>query len=116
MSMHAPGRLPVLVLPGLVALASFLSGNLLRAEAPSKGGPEPLKRLHFRSIGPAAGGRVSRACGVPGDPRIYYAGTASGGVWKSTDGGYQWKPIFDDQPVATIGALAVAPSDPDVIY
>ncbi|HSB53790.1 MAG TPA: hypothetical protein VLD58_05515, partial [Gemmatimonadales bacterium] len=53
---------------------------------------------------------------VPGDPRVYYAGAASGGIFKSTDGGIHWEPIFDDQPVSSIGALAVAPSDPNVVW
>jgi photosystem II stability/assembly factor-like uncharacterized protein len=80
--------------------------------------PEPrlFKRLQFRSIGPAAGGRVCRVCGVPGDPLIYYAATASGGIWKSIDGGIKWKPIFDDTGSFSVGSLAVAPSDPNVLY
>ena len=76
----------------------------------------PFKNLKYRSIGPAAGGRVSRACGVPGDPLTYYAASAAGGVWKSTDAGLTWKSIFDDQPTSSIGSIAVAPSDPNVIY
>lgn len=79
-------------------------------------GPVPFEGLTFRSLGPSAGGRVSRAVGVPGDARTYYAATASGGVWKSSDGGIHWAPIFDDQPIASIGSLAVAPSDPNVVY
>ena len=75
-----------------------------------------FKGLKFRLVGPFDGGRASRAAGVPGDPTIYYMATASGGVWKSTDGGIGWASIFDDQPVASIGSLAVAPSDPNVIY
>jgi photosystem II stability/assembly factor-like uncharacterized protein len=75
-----------------------------------------FKSLKYRLIGPAAGGRVSRSAGVAGNPLVYYAGTASGGIWKSSDGGYRWKPIFDGQPASSIGSLAVAPSNPNVIY
>src|SRR5947209_518927 len=75
-----------------------------------------LKNLKYRSIGPAAGGRVARVTGVPGDPLTYYAATAAGGVWKSTDGGLTFGPIFDDQPVSSTGSIAVAPSDPNVVY
>src|SRR5262249_1495637 len=81
-----------------------------------KGGPKELQELKYRSIGPAVGGRVCRSAGVPGDPLVYYAATASGGVWKTSDGGLTWKPIFDEQNVASIGSIAVAPSDPHVIY
>ena len=81
-----------------------------------KAAPKELKGLKYRPIGPAAGGRVSRAAGVPGDPNTYYLAAASGGVWKSTDGGFTWKPVFDDQPVSSIGSLAIAPSNPNVVY
>src|SRR5262245_39188730 len=100
------------ILSALVA-SMFLSPIV--AEDPKKD-DETFKGLKFRSIGPPAGGRVSRACGVPGDPFTYYAATAAGGVWKSSDGGFTWKPIFDDQPISSIGSIAVAPSDPNVIY
>lgn len=79
-------------------------------------GPAELKPLKYRLIGPWRGGRVSRVTGVPGDPFTYYVATASGGVWKSIDGGASWKPVFDDQPISSIGSIAVAPSDPNVIY
>jgi photosystem II stability/assembly factor-like uncharacterized protein len=78
--------------------------------------PKAYKALKYRNIGPAAGGRVSRATGVPGNPLLYYAATASGGVWMSSDGGTTWRSVFDDQPISSIGSIAVAPSDPNVIY
>src|SRR5438309_730098 len=78
--------------------------------------PPEFKKLKFRLVGPAAGGRVCRAAGVPGDPRTYYLAASAGGVWKSTDGGVHWGPVFDDQPCSSIGSLAIAPSDPNVIY
>ncbi len=62
------------------------------------------------------GGRASDIEGVPGDPRIVYAAAASGGVWKTTDGGVKWHPIFDEQPVASIGDIALEPGNPEVLY
>ena len=72
-------------------------------------------QLHFRHIGPE-GNRVTSVAGVPGDAGTYYAGAASGGLWKTVDGGVHWDAVFDDQPVSSIGALAVAPSDPNVVW
>ncbi len=72
--------------------------------------------LHWRSIGPIRGGRTKAATGVPGRPHEFYIGSVNGGIFKSTDAGRTWRPIFDDQPTASIGALAVAPSAPDTIY
>jgi photosystem II stability/assembly factor-like uncharacterized protein len=72
--------------------------------------------LRFRFVGPRVGNRVAAVAGIPGDPSTYYAGAASGGVWKSTDGGNRWMPIFDKQPAAAIGSLAVAPSDPSIVW
>lgn len=105
-----------LVILGLLSVSLFVSRTRADEEEDSKGGPAEFKRLKFRCIGPAIGGRVSRACGVPGNPLVYYAATAAGGVWKTGDGGLTWKPIFDDQPISSIGSIAVAPSDPNVIY
>src|SRR6185437_13866133 len=74
-------------------------------------GPQGFR---FRFLGPQVGNRIASVAGIPGDPTTYYAGAASGGVWKSTDGGDRFTPIFDSQAVAAIGALAVAPSDHNV--
>src|SRR5437879_958727 len=78
--------------------------------------PRDEETFRFRFVGPRAGNRIASVAGVPGEPNIYYAGAASGGVWKSTDGGNNWEPIFDKQPAAAIGAIAVAPSDPSVVW
>ena len=70
---------------------------------------DPLEGLKFRNLGPAAGGgRVTAVAGVTGQPNIYYAGAAAGGVFRTTDGGLSWKPIFEKEAVASIGAIAVA--------
>ncbi len=71
--------------------------------------------LRYRHVGPV-GNRVSAVTGVPGDANVYLVGAASGGIWKTEDGGHSWRPVFDDHGVQSIGALAVAPSDPDVVW
>jgi photosystem II stability/assembly factor-like uncharacterized protein len=78
--------------------------------------PAATDALAFRFVGPAVGNRVASIAGVPGDPSIYYAGAASGGIWKTTDGGLRWRPVSDSLPVTAIGALAVAPSDPAIVW
>jgi photosystem II stability/assembly factor-like uncharacterized protein len=77
--------------------------------------PETYSALTWRYIGPE-GNRVSAIAGVPGDPLIVYAGSASGGIFKTTDGGINWESIFDDQPSHSIGDIAVAPSDPSIVW
>src|SRR5256886_1164618 len=67
-------------------------------------------------MGPHRGGRVLAVAGVPGDPATFYFGAGDGGVWRTRNAGVTWEPLFDDQPIASIGALALAPSDPNVIY
>jgi photosystem II stability/assembly factor-like uncharacterized protein len=78
--------------------------------------PSQMSGLKWRLVGPFRGGRVVAVAGVPGDSRTFYFGAVNGGIWKTTDGGTVWRPIFDDQPVGSIGAIAVAPADPQTIY
>ena len=72
--------------------------------------------MRWRLLGPYRAGRVSAVSGIPGDPATYYMGTPGGGVWKTTDAGRVWKPIFDQAHVASIGAVAIAPSNHDIVY
>ncbi|HSR43403.1 MAG TPA: hypothetical protein VLL48_14545, partial [Longimicrobiales bacterium] len=113
-------RRTVAPLATLALLASLPSAALAqRGGGPQDEGPptaEPLPEPHFEYAGPRSAGRIAAAAAISGQPGTYYAGAASGGVWKSTDGGETWKPTFDDQSSQAIGALAVAPSDPDVVW
>lgn len=82
-------------------------------------GPQPTQPVgppRFEYAGPSSAGRISAAAAVAGAPGVYYAGAASGGVWKSVDGGATWKPTFDGQTSQAIGALAVAPSNPSIVW
>jgi photosystem II stability/assembly factor-like uncharacterized protein len=72
--------------------------------------------MKWRLVGPFRGGRVLAVAGISGDPNTYYFGAVAGGVWKTTDGGLNWSPLFDHEPVSSIGAIAVAPSDPNIVY
>src|SRR5260221_10774975 len=101
----------------LTAVALSVAVSAQRGGGP--GGPQKAstpEALKFGYMGPAAAGRIATVAGVPGDPNTYYLGSASGGVWKSTDAAQTFVPIFDDQPVAAIGAIAVAASDPNILW
>jgi photosystem II stability/assembly factor-like uncharacterized protein len=97
----------------LVALLISVAGISAAAQSVP---PELLSGLKYRLIGPFRGGRAVAAAGVPGDGTTFYFGAVDGGVWRTTDAGMVWNPIFDSEPIASIGALAVSASDPKVIY
>src|SRR5437773_7146844 len=103
-------KLMIVVGVGLVAGTALLA----QGQAP-RPGPDVYSQLRCRCVGPE-GNRISAVAGVPGDPLVYYAGSASGGIAKTTDGGVHWQQIFDDQPVQSIGSLAVAASDPNMVW
>src|SRR5215471_10987162 len=98
---------------GFLALTAFIA---TAAAAATAGDAEKESDFKFRFVGPKVGNRIAAVAGVAGDPSVYYAGAASGGVWKSTDGGNRWLPVFDKQTAAAIGALAVAPSQPGTVW
>ena len=97
----------------LVALFSSLDSNLTQAQQIPE---STYQEMRWRMIGPTRGGRTRAACGVPSQPNVFYMGAVNGGVWKSDDFGRTWNAIFDAQPTQSIGAIAVAPSDPNIVY
>ncbi len=99
----------------LIGLPMVLLGAIAPGQNPQID-PKLYGELRWRMIGPYRGGRTVGATGVPSEPSVFYIGVNNGGVWRTNDFGHTWKPIFDDQPTGSIGALAVAPSDPKVIY
>ena len=99
----------------LLACALLAASGVVSGQSPSPIAPEAYKQLKFRYIGPV-GNRMIAIAGVPGRPNIYYAGAASGGIFKTTDAGAHWDAVFDNQNVSSIGSLAVAPSDPNVVW
>src|SRR6476620_3279559 len=78
--------------------------------------PANYAGLRWRDIGPFRGGRTVGAAGIPDQPNVFYIGVNNGGIWKTDDAGRTWSPIFDSQPTGSIGAIALAPSDPKIIY
>src|ERR1700674_3891564 len=94
----------------LIVLAAFCFAPALRAQEISE---DLYSALRWRMIGPFRAGKVNAVAGVPGNSAVYYFGADGGGVWKTTDGGAVWKPIFDKEPVGSIGAMALAPSNPN---
>src|SRR5207244_2514660 len=78
--------------------------------------PRDYAGMRWRMIGPYAGGRATAVAGITSQPHVFFLGAAGGGIWKTTDVGHSWNPLFDGQPASSIGALAVASSNPSVLY
>ena len=129
--MHRPRVHSFLILAGLVCLSPPLAAQAASRAKPGAKAPadatatptaaanpaDSLNTIRFRNLGPSvAGGRVASVVGIPGQPLTYYVGAAAGGVWKTTDGGNTWDAIFKDQPAASIGAVALAPSNPNLVW
>jgi photosystem II stability/assembly factor-like uncharacterized protein len=113
--------LPVLFLslaplprPGTNDTRTLLGDAVAAAQQPP--GANVFAEMHWRSVGPFRGGRTKAIAGVPSQPHVFYVGVVNGGVFKTDDAGRTWNPIFDGQPSASIGDIAVAPSDPNVVY
>ncbi len=118
-------RVPLALLSSLLFCTLCVGQSKARAGKPqpapaSSAAPHVDENLfngmRWRQVGPFRGGRVLAVTGVPGEPSVFYFGAASGGVWKSSDAGANWQPLFDKQPIASIGAIAVSASDHNVIY
>ena len=101
--------------PAVTPAATPASSDAAKPAEPKKW-DDALKGLKYRNIGPFRGGRSLTAAGIPGDPNLYYFGSTGGGVWKSTDGALTWQAVFDDEGTSSIGSLAIAPSDPNIVY
>ncbi len=98
----------------LLAMVVFgLACTALRAQTLDD---NALKAMKWRQVGPFRGGRALAVTGIAGDPETYYFGSVAGGVWKTTNGGLTWTPMTDKTGIMSVGAIAVAPSDPNVIY
>ncbi len=108
------GRQTFLLAAAILAVAVLHSRTVLSARETSS--PALYSGLKWRHIGPFRGGRVNAVTGVPGQPTVFYFGSVGGGVWKTTNAGRTWTPVFDSQPVGSIGAIAIAPSRPGTIY
>jgi len=106
-------RMKLLSIVVLVSLCLFPGAKASKAQQYPE---STYQELRWRMIGPTRGGRTRASCGVPGQPNVFYVGAVNGGVWKTDDFGRTWTPIFDDQPSQAVGAIAVAPSDPNIIY
>src|SRR6185312_5831441 len=106
----------ILTRRSLIALIVFLTAVLPLALSGQQPDAKLFSSMQWRLIGPFRAGRVTSVAGVPGDPNTFYFGTPGGGVWKTTDGGQVWRPIFEKERVASTGSVAVSPSNSQVVY
>jgi photosystem II stability/assembly factor-like uncharacterized protein len=98
------------------AMCTLAAGLMASAAQGQQIDPKIYSDMHWRAIGPFRGGRSNAVTGVPGQPTVFYFGSVGGGVWKSENSGRTWTPIFDAEPVQSIGAIAVAASSPETVY
>ena len=98
------------------ALTAALTLSAAAPPGPARVDPTQFQELRWRLVGPFRGGRVLAVAGVPGEREHFYFGSVNGGVWETTDAGRTWRPIFDAQPIGSVGAIALAPSNPRVLY
>jgi photosystem II stability/assembly factor-like uncharacterized protein len=113
MRLHRPTSFTV---SSVLLAALMFSARVPAQQAPPQIDPGLFGEMRWRNIGPFRAGRTKAAAGHASQPYTFYIGMCNGGVWKTTDAGRTWKPIFDDQPTGSIGWVAVAPSDPNIIY
>jgi len=99
-----------------IALSIFGVGLLFQGVCRAQVDPKLYADMRWREIGPMRGGRVRALAGVPSQPATFYFGAVGGGVFKTTDAGQTWVSLWDDQPTGSIGSIAVAESDPNVVY
>ncbi len=100
---------PAGVILAIASLAALAAGAAAQT-------PDVSSAMHWRQIGPTRAGRARALSGVPSQPNVFYIGFDNGGVWRSTDYGSNWEPLFDRESTGSIGAIAVAPSDPSILY
>ena len=99
---------------GFLAALALVGGTPPASAEPTQ--PAVASALHWRMIGPFRGGRTAAVTGIPSQPNVFFIAAVNGGIWKTTDYGQTWAPIFDGQPSGSVGTIAIAPSNPQVMY
>ena len=114
--MKLSALLPAVAIAAIAASAALVAPSSPARAATAASRASTFGDLHWRLIGPFRAGRTLAVTGVPGQPKHFYFGSVNGGVWETHDTGRTWNPVFDREDVGSIGAIAVAPSNPNVIY